>query len=353
MIDPMIVLSAAAERRLMVDLLTRFSATLGEAEVVADVLTEADLRGHESHGLARLNMQVTTLREGSVMGDRQPLLERDEPGALVVDGNRALGPPALSTAIGWAVERAERQGCCSVAVYNHGYTAYAGRYPELGLPRDCVCLLFGKSRGGAHPYGGRQPIVGTNPLACAIPTEGDPLLIDMSTSTSAIGKLMAAAREGKSIPADWAIDERGQPTIDPRAALRGALSPAGGAKGYALALLLEMLAGILAEGGRSPERLAEGGRRLWSSFAVVLHLGAFMDPAVFRRQASAYLAHVKASPTAPGFDEILLPGERAYRTRRQRLATGIPLPTETWEPAAAFCREAGLDPTAYLTSSRV
>jgi LDH2 family malate/lactate/ureidoglycolate dehydrogenase len=341
----MVVLRADAERRLIQDVLRALSVAQEDAAAIAEVLVEADLRGHDSHGLGRLNMQVDMIRGGRVDPAAAPTVERDTGASLVIDANGGLGPPAIFFGLDQAMRRAKQHGSCTTAIRNHGYTAYLGLYVERALEHDCICILLGKSKGNVHPYGGVLPLVGSNPIAAAIPTEGEPLLVDMSTSTAAMGKILAAIRTGESIPNDWAVDEHGVPATDPNAARRGAMSPLGGAKGYALGLLVEVLAAILT-GGESGSARSDG--NLWSALAIVLHVPSFLDPAEFRRQTSAYLAAIKASPKAPGFDEILIPGERAYRLRRERLASGIPHPDETWRAVTSYCQDLGLAPAAYL-----
>lgn len=344
----MVVLTAQAERRLVRDAMVAVSATPTEAEAVADNLLEADLRGHDSHGLARLGTQVNPVRGGRVRVGARPFIEREGTAALVMDADRALGPHAMTIAVGEAVRRAERAGSCALALHNYGYTAYVGRYAELAVERDCVAVLMLKSRTAVHPHGGLRRLIGTNPLTIGIPTEGDPVLVDLATSTSSNGKLQAALRSGRPIPADWAVDERGVPTTDPAAAVRGALSPLGGAKGYALGLAVDVLASILSHGTSTPFAFADGPAEPWGALILALHVPAFMEPREFRRQVSDYLRRIKQSPTAPGFDEILLPGERSYRLRAERLKRGVPMPDAVWRQVTALCGELGLDAAAYL-----
>jgi LDH2 family malate/lactate/ureidoglycolate dehydrogenase len=340
----MVVLSADAERRLIGDILSALSVAEADAAVVADDLVEADLRGHDSHGLGRLNLQVELLRSGRVNAAARPRIVADQPSAVVVDAENSLGPPAVFFGLDRAIDRARQHGSCAATIRNHGYIAYLGLYVERALEHDCICILLAKSKGNVHPWGGLLPLVGSNPIAVAIPTEAEPVLVDMSTGNAAMGKILAAIRTGEPIPPDWAVDEHGRPTTDPLAARRGAISPMGGPKGYALGVVIELLAAVLPAGGAGTSRSDDA---LWSSLLLVLHLPSFMDPAEFRRQTSAYLRYLKDSPKAPGFDEILIPGERAYRTRRERLQTGIPHPDESWRTASAYCEQLGLDPAAY------
>src|SRR5689334_3175386 len=136
----MVVLSAVAEGRLISDVLARLLVPPGDAATIADVLVEADLRGHDSHGLSRFNMQVDTLRDGRVDAGAQPAIVSERAASLVVDGRRSLGPPTIAFALDAAIARAEQHGSCTVAIRNHGYIAYVGRYAERGLDRDCLCL---------------------------------------------------------------------------------------------------------------------------------------------------------------------------------------------------------------------
>lgn len=340
------------ERRLIVDALLALRVRPADADCTADVLVEADLRGYGSHGLARLPLVTDRIRDGSVDPAGQPEIEQQRPAALRVNGHRSLGPPAVFAALAEATRRAREAGTCSVAAYNHSYIAYLGRYVERCLEDDCIALLMSNALTTVHPYGGRQRLLGTNPIAVAIPTPGDPLLIDLATSAASAGKLQAAARAGTLVPADWAIDEQGRPTTDPAAGLRGALSPLGGAKGYGLGLLVDAFARLLArsESFDGPDFNLREQPYWWSSFAVVIHIGSLLDPAVFRARVAEYVALLKASPVAPGFAEILVPGERAYRVRRERAQTGIPIEDQIWANVCTCCRAIGAEPDEYLSS---
>jgi L-2-hydroxycarboxylate dehydrogenase (NAD+) len=325
-----VLLSADQERSLIVEALLKLGIRQPDAESTADVLVEADLRGHGSHGLGRLRLVIERIQDGSVDPAGVAAIEDERPAALRINGNRSLGPPAVLLGLQEATRRARQQGTCSMAAYNHSYIAYLGRYVEQCLEQDCVALLMSHALTVVHPYGGTARLLGTNPMAVAIPTLGDPLLIDFSTSATSAGKLQAAERAGRAVPPEWAIDEAGLPTTDPAAGLRGALSPLAGAKGYGLGLLVEALAHLLARTGDVRLGHERGVPSWWSSFAFVVWIGAYMDPAEFRARVSDYLGRIKASPVAPGFAEILYPGERAYRLRRERLASGIPIEDEVW-----------------------
>jgi LDH2 family malate/lactate/ureidoglycolate dehydrogenase len=272
--------------------------------------------------------------------------------AALMDGDRALGPYGATVATREAMRRAGEHGAAVVALFSTGHVALGGYYVELAARDDLIGILFAKSETSIHPHGGVEPIIGTNPIAIGIPTLGDPLLLDMATSATSRGKLAEAAAAGKALPEGWAIDSEGAPTTDPRAAMRGgALSAVGGAKGYGLALAVELMAGVLTGAGAGPMRDANGWRRLWGTLILVLDPAVFVDVAAFKEAVSAYLAQVKGSRLAPGAAEILLPGERSYRTRRDQLAHGVAVADNVWAEVAVLARGLGLDPDQYLTLS--
>ena len=345
------LLTADAERRYVQAIFAALGATDDEAGAMADVLTEADLRGHGSHGLVRVPLSVGLLRGGQLQVRARPRIVQERVAAALMDGDRALGPYAASVAAREAIARARGSGAAAVALYNSGHIALAGYFVELAAQEDLIGILFGKSEAMVHPHGGAQPIVGTNPISIAIPTDGDPLLLDMATSATSSGKLREAAAAGRRIPEGWAIDASGAPTTDPEAAMRGALSPVGGAKGYGLALAAELLAGVLTGAGAGPIHSASGWRQLWGTLLIVVDPSAFTDVAAFKAAVSAYLAQVKSSRLAPGFAEILIPGERSYRTRRERLASGVTIADGVWSQVAQLARDLGVEPERYLAES--
>jgi LDH2 family malate/lactate/ureidoglycolate dehydrogenase len=341
------LLTAEAERRYVHDIFAALGATEDEANSVADLLTEGDLRGHSSHGLIRVPLYVSLLRTDRLQPRAQPRIAQERMSAALLDGDRALGPYAATVATYEAMARARGGGVAAVAVYNCGHIGLAGYYVELAAREDLIGILFGKSEASVHPHGGYEPLIGTNPVCFGIPTAGDPLLLDMATSATSMGKLKEAVAAGRRLPAGYAMAPDGTPTSDPEVAQQGALSPAGGAKGYGLALAVELLGGILTGSGAGPMRDASGWRKLWGALIVVLDPATFTDVPTFKSAVSEYLAQVKGSRLAPGFDEILIPGERSYRTRRAQLESGAEIDDGVWNDVARIARDLGLEPESY------
>ena len=345
------LLTADAERRYVRAILAAVGASDAEASAFADAIVEADLRGYGSHGLLRVPETVANVRDGLLRVGTRPHVQEERPAAALMDGDRALGPYAAVAATREAIARARRTGTGAVALYNCGHIAMAGYYVELAAREDLIGILMTKGNPAVHPHGGLDRQIGTNPISIGIPTAGDPFLLDMATSATSLGALREAVAAGRPVAEGLAVDRSGAPTTDPAAALAGALSPVGGAKGYGLGLVVELLAGALTRAGAGVMRDARGRRKLWGTLVLVLDPAAFANPAAFKAAASAYLAEVKASALAPGFCEILVPGERAFRTRRAQLAHGVRITDGIWDEVAQVARGLGIEPDAYLAQS--
>src|SRR5690349_20818516 len=339
---------AAAERRYVRAILAALGAADDEASAFADAICEADLRGYTSHGLLRVPETVGHLRAGTLRVGARPRVQQERAAAALMDGDRALGPYAAVVATREAMARARQVGAAAVALHNCGHVSMAGYYVELAAREDLIGILLSKGNPAVHPYGGLDRRIGTNPISIAIPTAGDPLLLDMATSATSLGALREAAVAGRTVPAGLAVDPTGAPTTDPTAALAGALSPVGGAKGYGLGLVVELLAGALTGAGAGAMRDASGWRKLWGTLVIVVDPAAFADVPAFKAAVSAYLAEVKASRLAPGFREILIPGERALRTRREQLAHGVRVTDGIWDEVARLACGLGVEPDEYL-----
>ncbi|HZT09239.1 MAG TPA: Ldh family oxidoreductase [Chloroflexota bacterium] len=346
------LLTAEAERRFICAIFAALDVSPAQQDAIADVLTEADLRGYSSHGIVRVPLNVNLIRSGNVQREAHPTVIHDSGPALRIDGDRAAGPYAATVAAKQAIDRAQKHGVCAVGVSNCGHIGMAGYYVELAARTDLVGLLFAKSETFVHPYGGVEPLIGTNPIAIAIPSDPDPYLLDMSSSAIAAGKLREAQRAGRPLPMGVAVDAEGNPTTDPIAAGRGALSAAGGAKGYGLALATELLGGLLVGGVVGDMKVRDGPRALWGCLIIVVDPACLTDLADFKRRAGAYVESVRGSRKAPGFGEILIPGERSFRTRRARLAGGVPIADDVWATVSEIARGLGIDPAAYVADAQ-
>lgn len=219
-----------------------------DAKTTGDVLLEAELEGLSSHGLSRLPIYLAQLDAGGLNPNPRLSVERPAAAVAVVDGDLALGPVAGMKAVRRLAGLTCEAGTGCAVVRRAGHVGPLSYYVKRLSADGFVALAMANTPPAMAPWGGNRAILGTNPIAFSTPGDGDSWIADLALSVTARGKILQAARTGESIPAEWAVDSQGQSTRDPNAALQGAVMPAGGAKGYALALMVEVLAGILGGG---------------------------------------------------------------------------------------------------------
>jgi L-2-hydroxycarboxylate dehydrogenase (NAD+) len=342
------------EKGLIRGLLEKIGVRAEAAEVTAEVLAEGDLRGFASHGLLRLPYILRALRRGTIIADVEVRTIRETPATALVDGGHGLGHYVAVKAMELAIQKAKRVGIGAVAVRNTNHFGIAGYYAELAVREGLIGIVTTTTDALVYPWGGVEPLLGTNALSIGIPAAPKPILLDMAMSVAARGKLVKAAKEGKRIPEGWAIDREGKPTTDPRKGLEGALSPFGGVKGYGLALVLEILAGPLA--GAAAGREVVGtlepieGFSTKGDFVVAIDPAAFGPTGEFERRVKKFVEEIKGSRKAPGVDEILVPGEPEFRIRESRLREGIPIADEVWAELEHLAKELGVNLASMLKS---
>jgi uncharacterized oxidoreductase len=287
----------------------------------------------------RIPMYVSGIQNGlMVPGVAMERLE-ETAASVHLDARHGLGPVAATEAVGLATSKAAQLGIGCVSLVNGNDLARLGGYLRQPAIEGFVVLMMVNDAGGnpvVAPWGGRSPFLSTNPLAAGIPwREQMPILIDMSTSVVAMGRMKMLAERGEAAPAGWAVDEHGEALIDPTAILAvprtAALLPLGGDtaghKGFALSMIVDLLAGGLSGAGCSTGQ--ETGRDQNGVFVVAIDPAKFASRERFVDQVEALASGVKSSPKAPGVEEILMPGERAFRERQQRAQHGIPVTEAT------------------------
>ncbi len=339
------ILTFEQEKVIIHALLQKLGASDEEANATAEVLAEGDLRGFASHGLLRLPYILRALKRGTIVTKAEVKVVRETPATALIDGGHGLGHYVATRAMRLAIEKAKRQGVAAVGVYNSNHFGIAGYYAELAMREWLIGIVTTTTDALVHPWGGVEPLLGTNALAIGLPTE-PPVLLDMAMSVAARGKLVKTMKEGKRIPENWAIDSEGKPTTDPAKGLRGALSPFGGPKGYALAFVLELLAGPLVR--------AEAGKKVRGTLEPVEGFctkGDFMiaiDPKAFAQEeflarAREFIEQVKSSRKVPGVEEIMAPGEPEQKMRERCLREGIPIADKVWTELEQIAKELGVD----------
>jgi LDH2 family malate/lactate/ureidoglycolate dehydrogenase len=338
-------LEASALRNWAVALLEAAGLATEAARTVAASLVEANLRGVDSHGVARLPVYVERLRAGLVNGTPRPRVLREEGALALVDGDLGPGQVAGVFAAELAVALARRHGLGAVAVRRSSHYGAAAYYVMPAAREGLVALTTTNSEPYVVPFGGRLFGLGTNPIALAAPTPDGVFVVDMATSQVAANRVFNARDEGRPIPEGWAVDESGASTTDPNEAY--AVLPLGGYKGYALAVMVEVLSGVLPGAG-----IAHGVGRIydeWDRPQDVGHFHLALDPertvgrVQFAERLHGLLAELRAIPPAPGHGEVLVPGEPEERAQREREAAGIPLGPALWEPLDRLSRELAVE----------
>jgi LDH2 family malate/lactate/ureidoglycolate dehydrogenase len=311
-------------------LLTGWGYNDENATFLATTLVDANSRGVDSHGVIRLPAYERRIAENLVAADARPVVTVN--GSVIkVDANRAAGQIAARAAVEAALEVSRSTGVATAGVHGSTHFGTAGFYARWLAERGAVAIVVSNSEPAVVPFGGKDALLGTNPFAFAAPTNGDPISLDMATSTSAMGKVFVAQAEGKQVPDTWGVDAEGHPTTDPHAIK--ALLPVGGPKGYGLGFLIEILGGVL-----TGAAFSQGLGNMYTDFSkpqdvghwlVAINIEHFMPLDQFKERMQQLTDQAHASAPAPGFNGVLVPGEPEENTRRARLADGIPLAEAT------------------------
>ena len=301
-------------------ILTRAGLDPEDAARAADLLVFAQRSGIDSHGVMHLPAYVRRLRDGSIKARPDFVIESDGGAAVVLDADDALGCLAAWRAMREATALAQGQGVGVVAVRRSSHLGVASPHVLWAAEQGFVALLLSNASATMAPWGGRDAILGTNPLAAAFPRAGaDPVVIDMATSAGSRAVMRQAARAGEPIPEGWALDTAGQPTTDASAALDGTVQPAGGAKGYALSLMIELLCSALAGGAPGfevrPPQASDGAPCGVSHLAIVFDPGKFAGSDTVAQRVSTLADHIEASAATDTDRPVRTPGSRAAAHR--------------------------------------
>jgi len=334
----------------LIEFATAVYASVGvpseDARLLADTLVQADLWGHQSHGVLRLGWYLDRIRNGVM----QPVTHTEQiidAGAMgLIDGHDGVGQVVTTRATEQAIRRAQAHGVGVVGVRNSNHFGTCMYYTLMGTREGCVTLLTTNGGPAMAPWGGRKKIVGTNPWSVAAPAgKHAPLVMDMAATGVARGKIYLARNKGLPIPLGWAITADGEPTTDPQAAIDGIILPMAEHKGYAIAVIVDLLSGVLTGSGflsavHSPYKTAE--KSNCGHFMIALDIKVFQPLAEFHARMEQFIGELKGVPLAQGHNEVFYPGEMEARNDVRHRAEGLQLATDTVEDLRRIADETGL-----------
>ena len=319
-----------------------------DAEICADCLVTADMRGVHSHGMTHLKDICDRIEHGTIKIDSDIIIEQTAASALVVNANFSAGMVSAMHAMEKCVELAEKSGVAFTTIHNANTYGYGAYYPMYAAKKGMIGFSICNTKAYVVPYGGGTPALGTNPISLALPARRYPnLVLDMATSQVAVNKIALAMKMGKEIPADWAVGPNGETTTDPALAYQGALLPFGGYKGYGLQLVISVLAYALAGGAMDrdiPKAWVDVDKDCnFGCFMGAIDVSKFMPLDQFKQRADALFEEIKSGVVAPGVNEILIPGERAYLEEQRALEEGVELADVVMEDFSHLAARYGME----------
>ncbi|MBY0270129.1 MAG: Ldh family oxidoreductase [Burkholderiales bacterium] len=318
-----------------------------DARLIADTLVQADLWGHQSHGVLRLGWYLDRLRNKVMNPVTQPEFVIDGGALAVIDGHDGIGHVLAKLAAEEAVKRAKTHGIGAVGVRMSNHFGTCMYYTLMGARAGCVMMLTSNGGPAMAPWGGRKKIVGTNPWSIAAPAgKHPPFVVDMANTGVARGKIYLARNKRQKIPLGWAISADGVPTTDPQEAIDGIILPMAEHKGYAIAAMVDMMSGVLTGSGflsavHSPYQTAE--KSNCGHFMLAINIEAMQPLAAFNARMEQFIAEIKSVPLAQGFDEVFYPGEMEARNNTRNRAKGIQFPDDTIADLRRIAAETGLE----------
>ena len=344
------VIPLARLRDAMRLLVRGFGSQDAEVEAVVGNLIDANLTGHDSHGIGMLPRYAGAFLEGGLTVNAAARIEMDGGAMLRLDGQAGFGQVIGRQAMALGIERARTHGSCIVALGNAHHLGRIGAWAEQVAAAGLVSMHFVNviSRGIVAPYGGADARFGTNPFCAGVPLAGrPPVILDFATSMIAQGKTRVAHNKGEQVAPGCLIDDQGRPTQDPRYAVvppLGALLTFGAHKGYGLALMCELLGGALAAGMTQRDHDSSKKRVLNGMFSVIVDPAKLADRAAFEAEALAFLDWVQASPPREGFGAVQVAGDAERASRALRSVEGVPVDSTTWQEILDAAASLGVAP---------
>ncbi|MDF1590985.1 MAG: Ldh family oxidoreductase [Desulfobacterales bacterium] len=341
------VFAIEALRQFIVQAFAAADVPAAEGKMVADNLIHADLWGIGTHGVSRFPIYLKRIQAGAVNPRPEIRIDNSYPAVLSVDGDNGLGAVVTVKALDAAIAAADKFGLCAAGIKGSNHFGAAGYYCDMGARADFITIVLTDAPPAIPPWGGKEPYFGTNPIAVGLPRKGKPpVVLDLATSIVARGKIIEAAGRGENIPEGWALNKEGTPTTNSREALAGTLLPMAGPKGYALALAVEHLAGVLTGAAFGRDVAWQYGDKQSPAnvghIIIVLKADAFIGLDDYHERNERFFREIKACEKAAGISEIYLPGERERILAQTLTKSGIEVPGGLVKEFETIARQYGL-----------
>ena len=328
-----------------VSIFSKAGVPLDDAEIVSEHLVTANLRGVDSHGaFIRIAHYVSALQQGIINPKPKIKFDKDTLGVTLIDGDKGFGPVIAMKATELAVKKAREAGISFIGTKNMSHVGMLACYSLKIVEKMMIGMAATSSPPAVVPWGGTNPIFGTNPFTIGFPINKESsIIVDMATSTVAAGKIAVFASKGEKIPEGWALDKDGKPTTDPKVFLnKGMLLPFGGYKGYGLSLSVEIFAGLLT-GSPFSSHIKSGWATQGGFVVQAINIDFFRPYKDYEKDILELIQMIKSSPPAEGFKEVLLPGEPEQQEYKKRIKEGIPVYQDSWENVKKVSKELGVD----------
>lgn len=327
--------------------LNHYDIPVDDAGIISESLVNANLRGVDSHGVTRMGIYIDRIKQKLVNTRADIRIIKDKGATILVDAGNGMGAVVTMKALALGLERAAMYGSCSLGIYNTNHYGAGAFYVKEAIRNNVAAHMYSNAPPTMAPWGGVDPYIGTNPYSFGVPSRRHhPIIVDMASSVVARGKIILAAKEGKSIPDGWAIDQDGSPTNDAQKALAGSVLPFGGPKGYSIALMIDIMAGILTSANFGP-RIPDLYRDLTrpqniGAFIQLTDIDSFIPLEEFFTRVDTMIEEIKSAKTAPGVEQIFLPGEIESIEEEKRAKEGIPLSKATIDMLEDLGKECNL-----------
>jgi len=349
----MIRMSEEKLTKILLKIIMLYGVTKEKGKHLVENIVRSEMRGIKSHGTNNFISYLNLIERGIIDPNGEPKIINETASTAIVDGNRGFGQYICKFAAMKAVEKAKKCVVGTIVVRNSGHIGHASDYTRMILEKNMIGIMYANTYKGVAPFGGKTAILGSNPLSYALPAgKEEPIVIDFSTSITAGSKLGSALKKGEKIPKGWAIDSNGEVVTDPKKLFidpsdpikwgdnyTGALLPAAGHKGYALALFIDVMTGALA-GGRVNGDVISGENFV---FIQAINPDGFISRDLYNERVDKLIIACKSSKLQKDIKEILIPGEPEIRHEQECARLGIPIEEKVWEGIVSIARKGSID----------